>query len=59
MDIGVLSRDNQVYDLIIKSNIAREMPIYNNLIRATLIEKMDSITGKNELKNRLQEIRMR
>jgi hypothetical protein len=59
MDIGVLSRDNQVYDLIIKSNIAREMPIYNNLIRATLIDKMDSITGKNELKNRLQEIRMR
>lgn len=44
MDLGVLKQDGQIYDLIIKSNIVKEMPIYNNLIRATLLDKMEEKT---------------
>ena len=53
MDIGVLSRDNQVMDMIIKSNIVRELPIYNYLVRATLMDKIDERTGAKALRNSL------
>ena len=45
MDIGVLMQDNQIMDMIIKSNIVREMPIYNNLVRATLRDKMEDLVS--------------
>lgn len=51
MDIGIIKQNNQVMDLIIKSNIVRELPIYNNLVRQTLIDKVEEKNGMKQFRN--------
>lgn len=53
MDLGIIRRDNEIQDLIIKSNIVKELPIYNNLVRALTLNAISNINGVNELKNKL------
>ena len=55
MDIGVIMQDNQIMDMIIKSNIVKEMPIYNNLVRATLLDKVEDRTGAKAFRNAMQQ----
>lgn len=51
MDIGIIKQNDQVMDLIIKSNIVRELPIYNNLVRQTLIDKVEEKNGMKQFRN--------
>lgn len=51
MDIGVIKQDNQIMDLIVKSNIVRELPIYNNLVRQALIDKVESKNGMKQFRD--------
>lgn len=53
MDIGIIKQGNEIQDLIIKSNIVKELPIYNNLIRALTLNAINNVNGVNELKNKL------
>lgn len=51
MDLGVIKQDGQIYDLIIKSNIVNEMPIYNHLVRAALMDKIEERNGTKAFRN--------
>lgn len=51
MDIGIIKQDNQIMDLIVKSNVVRELPIYNNLVRQALIDKVEEKNGMKQFRN--------
>ena len=55
MDIGVINTDSQITDLIIKSNIVREMPIYNNLVRAALLDRMEDRTMTKAFRDKMRQ----